>query len=84
MPKHVGDPSPRSPSDVLVDRSYHTVVNSLSWSPHGCHRVYLVVLHTGTETYWEAIYDAVDVVRPTSWTQVVPRTVQRTEYQRIP
>lgn len=84
MPKHAGDPSPRSPSAVLTDRNYRSVVNDLSWSPHGGHRVYLVVMHLGTETYWEAIYDAADVGRPTTWIQVAPKTVQRIEYVRIP
>jgi hypothetical protein len=84
MSKHAGDPTPRSPSDVLVDRNYRVVVNDLGWNPHGGHRVYLIVLHTGTETYWEAIYDANDVNAPMTWSQVTPKTVQRTVYQRIP
>lgn len=83
MPKHVGDPSPRSPRDVLGDRSYRTVVHDLGWGPHGGHRIYLVVMHTGTETYWEAIYDSAHGDQPTSWTQVVPKTVQRVVYQRV-
>ena len=83
MSKHIADPTPRSPSDVRGDRCYRTVVNDLGWSPHGGHRVHLVVFHTGTETYWEAIYDAANVDQPTNWAQVVPKTVQRVEYQRI-
>lgn len=82
MPKHVGDPTPRSPGDVLADRRYRTVVNDLGWGPSG-YRVYLVLFHAGTETYWEAIYDSVAVDQPTNWTQVVPKTVQRVEYQKI-
>jgi hypothetical protein len=83
MSKHVGDPTPRSPADVLRDRGYRTIVNDLGWGPHGGYRVYLVVFHTGTETYWEAIYDSANVDQPTSWVQVVPKIVKRTEYQRI-
>jgi hypothetical protein len=83
MAKHAGDPSPRSPSSVLADRNYRTIVNDLGWGPHGGQRVYLVVMHTGTETYWEAVYDAANVDQPMTWIQVTPRTVQRTEYVRI-
>jgi len=79
---HVGDPTPRSPSDILADRSYRMIVNDLGWGPRG-YRVCLVVFHAGTETYWETSYDSPDVDQPTSWTRVVPKTVQRIEYQRI-
>ena len=83
MSKHAGDPTPRSPANVLADRCYRTVVNDLGWGPHGGHRVYLIVFHAGTETYWEAAYDSAHVDQPMHWAQVVPRSVQRTEYQRI-
>lgn len=83
MAKHPGDPSPRSPSDVLADRHYRAIVNDLSWGPHGGYRVYLVVFHAGTETYWEASYDSANVDQPTNWTEVAPKRVQRVEYQRV-
>ena len=83
MSKHVADPSPRSPGDVRTDRRYRDVVYDLGWGPHAGHRVYIVVFHAGTETYWEAIYDLANADQPTSWAQVVPKSVQRIEYQRI-
>ncbi len=84
LSKNAGDPTPRSPSDVLADPRYRAVINDLRWGPHGGYRVHLIVFHAGTETYWEAVYDHANVNQPMNWVQVVPKTVQRIEYQRIP
>ncbi len=81
--KHVGDPSPRSPKNVLADRNYRTVENDIAWGPNNARIVYLVVLHTGTETYWELSYPTTDDDQPAYWRRVVPKHVQRVEYQRI-
>ena len=81
--KHAGDPTPRSPSSVLADRGYRTIINDLGWGPQGvC--VYLVVFHAGTETFWEVNYDSPDADKPARWPQVTPTTVQRVEYRRVP
>jgi hypothetical protein len=83
MSKHAGDPSPRSPNDVLADQRYRAVVNDIVWGPNSSRCVYLVVLHTGTETYWEASYTTTESDHPLYWRQVVPKRVERVEYQRI-
>lgn len=75
-----GDPSPRSPHDVLADRAYrHIDSRAIGMS------VQLTVLHCGTETHWQTCYGlglGQDRL-PATWYEVRPQPVTRIEYRRV-
>ena len=73
-----GDPSPRSPADVLSDHNYKMVS-----SEHNGGHVTLVVLHCGTETYWECVYHWNADKQPADWFYVVCEAVTVTKYRRV-
>lgn len=80
MSVHAGDPTPRSPADVLRDRAYRLVESEV----FGMHQfVRLVVFHFGTETYWECEYEINRAAFPQEWELVQPVVVKRVEYRRV-
>ena len=78
--KHPGDPSPRSPGDVMNDQAYRVVVNEGIATWGGIKTWSIVVLHCGTETYWSAGYDDTQIMQPAKWSRVKPVVVQKTEW----
>lgn len=73
---HPGDPSPRSPANVLKDRTYKAIVNEQLANS----TIKLIVFHRGTETYWQVIYQVFDDTRPATWEEVVPVVKTIIEY----
>ncbi len=82
--KHVGDPTPRAPSNVIADRSYRVVDSRHDvLQASGGSQTTLVVFHLGTETYWQATYITAVGHLPTSWCQVKPERVTSVVYREI-
>jgi hypothetical protein len=73
-----GDPTPKSPCEVLRDRAYRFIESSA----HGP-SVQLTVLHCGTETYWQTFYGMMDDQLPAQWFQVKRVVVKRIEFHRV-
>lgn len=71
-----GDPSPRSPAEVLRDRNYRRVEST----PLANDMVRLIVFHAGTERYFETYYNLQADKLPASWCQVVPKQKIVIEY----
>lgn len=82
--KHPGDPSPRSASDVLVDRNYKMIVSHPSPHISGQLMNTLIVFHCGTETYWTVTYPAMKDADPMTWQQVAPAVETLTTYRPVP
>lgn len=78
--KRSGDPTPRSPGDVMNDQAYRVVVNEghVTWG--GAKIWNIVAFHCGTETYWSAGYGDAQNTQPAQWSQVKPVVVQKTEW----
>jgi len=75
-----GDPSPRSPYEVLRDHAYRLVDSRATGMS-----IALTVLHCGTETHWQTVYSigiASDRM-PAQWYRVEPVQVTRTEWRQI-
>lgn len=82
--KHLGDPTPRSAGDVLADLNYKMVVTEQFPTISGLLMNKLVVLHCGTETYWQTSYAAMQPSIPMTWQQVEPVVETRTTYRAVP
>jgi hypothetical protein len=74
---HPGDPTPRSPVDTLSNGAWRAMLQELI----GVDVVKLVVLHHGTETYWQVIYKAQDRGSPSQWHEVLRVTRQIVDYE---
>lgn len=77
--KH-GDPSPRSPYEVLRDRAYRFIDSRATGMS-----IAVTVLHCGSETYWQTCYGiGISSDRlPAQWCQVEPVQVTRTEWREV-
>ena len=69
---HPGDPTPRSPLDVMNDQLYRVIWNETTSSLSGVHSTFIVVFHCGTETYWATHYAPTQIAQPAQWHQVEP------------
>lgn len=82
--KHPGDPTPRSARNVLADRGYKLVVAEQSPPALGAQPMStVVVLHCGSETYWQTDYPAMQPDIPMTWRQVMPVVETRTTYRPV-
>ncbi len=81
--QHPGDPTPRSPADVLSDFAYHCVrTERFPVMGSNVPLVDTVVMHRGTETYWHANYPWSTSTHTMCWEQVEPVVETRTIYRR--
>lgn len=74
-----GNPSPRSPFDVMQDRAYRM----MDCQGIGAGFVRLTVFHGGTETLWQTEYFQTASSAPANWWQAERVIVTRSEYRRI-
>ena len=81
--KHPGDPTPRSPTDVMNDQTYRVVVNEGHRTWGGTESWHIIALHCGTETYWSTNYGPSQTAAPTLWRQVKQVVVQQTEWRAV-
>jgi hypothetical protein len=82
--KHPGDPTPRSASEVLADRSYKMVFSNQSPQLSGQIMNMLVVFHCGSETYWTVMYPVMRDGDAMTWQEVVPTVETITTYRPVP
>jgi hypothetical protein len=67
---------------VLNDRGYKLASTEQAFGSSGGILVTLVVMHCGTETYWQTTYPHYASGSPTSWEQVEPVIVSHTTYRK--
>ena len=78
--KHAADPSPRSPADVLADRTNYVMIEC---EQQANQIVRLIVLHRGTETHWQAHYGLYAAQLGTSWTHVEPQKITVVRWRKV-
>lgn len=76
-----GDPSPRSPYEVLRDKRNYRFIDSRATGMS----ITLTVLCHATEQYWQTCYGiGISSDRlPAQWCQVEPVQVTRTEWREV-
>lgn len=82
--QHPGDPTPRSPREVLADRGYRMVASERDPPLGGPATNTLVVLHGGTETYWTTSYPVSGSCLAATWQRAAPVVETRITYRPVP
>lgn len=81
--KHPGDPTPRSPGDVMNDMHYRVIEHEGTLNMSGVESWRIVVFHCGTETYWATTYLPAKIAQPSQWQQVEPVTQTTTVWRNV-
>ena len=80
---HPADPTPRSVTDILTDRSYKMVASDQSPTLGTQPTNTVVMLHSATETYWMTTYLVTEANMSANWHQVAPAVETSIIYRPI-
>jgi hypothetical protein len=81
--KHPGDPTPESAGVVLTNPRWRLAASYQTVLPNGTITNTVVVMHCGTETYWETTYDIKSYTGQMTWEQVEPVAITQTLYRKV-
>ena len=74
-----GDPTPKTPGEVLRSPSYKMVESNILSG----YLVELVVMHCGTDTFWRTTYSHSQIDMPAHWTQVRRIVVTQVQWRSV-